>query len=209
MALFKNYELLHDGIETGVLINGKTIDNYRPEEVAGLINSLPEPVQLMVKSKLQDAIMGDSGYAFDESRRAFGYQPDFTDLKKGLKKIKKLYLYAHKKKDNSYKLTDDEQKIFKYDGKTVDHNVDCPACSKRGIIGTEYCSVCWGRELIKVKSEVVVIPCDLKTYNKFKEHNITGFKTDEDERIGYPDWTPIKDIRNKTALSWDDLDDMC
>lgn len=211
--LFKDYDALHKGIDTGIYINGKTIDNYRPEDVKRLLNSLPPILQTMMRGKLQDAIMGgEDGYPFDESRRIYHFQPDFTDLRKSLKKRKTLYLYVHRKKDGTLKMTDQEQQIYAHKGRVVTHHVDCPACghlSRRGVIGTDYCSVCWGQEFVKVTSKVVVVECNLKVYNKLKGENLQGFKTEYDERRGYPDWTPIKDIRNKTALTWDDIDEMC
>lgn len=80
--LFKNYKVLHDGIDTGILINGKTLDNFKPDQVASFINNLPPVVREMCKQKLQDSIMGDSGHEFDPERAIFHYQPYFTDLKK-------------------------------------------------------------------------------------------------------------------------------
>jgi hypothetical protein len=209
MALFKDYQLMHDGIDTGILINGKTIDNYHPKDVAALINSLPPLIKEMAKQRLQDSIMGDSGYEFDPERAIFHYQPDFTDLKKSLKKKKTLYLYVHRKKDGHLKMTEEEQRMYRHKDEKVKHMIDCPACKKIGVIGTEYCSVCWGALYVSVTSVVRVVECDRKTYLKLRDSNVKGFKTESEERWGYPEWTRIKNIRNGTALSWDDLEDMC
>jgi hypothetical protein len=214
MALFKDYDLMYKGIDTGILINGKTIDNYRPEDVASLIKSLPPFMKELAQQKIKDAIMGgvngeEPDYEFDESRRAFHFQPDFTELQTSLKKKKTLYLYVYAKKNGELKMTDNERSIYRHKDKVVNHMVDCPACKKKGIIGTEYCPICWGALYISVKSLVKVIKCDRKTYLELKSSNVQGFKTEAEERHGYPEWTPIKNIRNGTALTWDDLEDMC
>ena len=207
-----SYEIFHDKDATaGITINGKNLLNYRPEDVGALINSMPEPMQLMLRGKMQDAIMGNSGYEFDESRRAFHYQPDFTELKKKIGKVKIIYLYLHKLADGSYKMTDKEQAYFEMSKKkSVKIAETCPACSGEGIVGTDYCSVCWGKELIEKSVKVEVVSCDTKMYNKLKKNNPKKIEQSVEElRAGYPDWTSLKSIKSGRALSWDDLDDMC
>lgn len=106
-------------------------------------------------------------------------------------------------------MTAKESEMAKHKG-VIEHYVGCPACNSNGIVGTDYCSVCWGENLIKVKSKVIIVPCDLQAYKKLKKNNPKTLPLSyKEERVGYPDWTPMKDIRNKSALSWDDLDDMC
>lgn len=205
--LFKDYSLMHNGIETGILINGKTVDNYHPSDVRKLMKHLPPIVKLMMESNFKDSIMGDSEYEFDEDRRLFHYQPDFTELRKSIKKKNPLYIYSLLKKDGSIEIPK-HLSHFK-DGEILEHHVDCPACHKVGIIGTEYCGVCWGAKYIKVKSVIHVVPCDAKTFRELKKHNYKKLQSVEDERAGYPDWTSIKSIKSGSALSWDDLDDMC
>ena len=207
-----SYEIFHDKNATaGISINGKNLFNYRPEDVGALINSMPEPMQLMLRGKIQDSIMGDSEYEFDESRRAFHYQPDFTELKKKISEVKTIYLYLHKLDDGNFRLTDTELAYFKMSKEpSVKLTETCPACNGKGVVAADYCSVCWGKELIEKTVNVEVVSCDLEMYNKLKKNNpVKAERTVKEIRAGYPDWTPLKSIIRGTALDWDDIDDMC